>query len=94
MNSKTQQQEEIDEVSRSTPTPPPGLFTIKQFSKRNQAFSEFAVRNIRFKSQPRPGTNGSIEANGFAPAFVNVGRKVLVDEDVFFTCVRRGDDRA
>ncbi len=29
------------------------------------------------------------DKNGFAPAFVKVGRKLLVDEAKFFECARR-----
>ena len=31
-------------------------------------------------------------ANGFAPAFVKVGRRVLIDEAKFFECVARKNE--
>ena len=32
-------------------------------------------------------------ANGFAPAFVKVGRRVLIDEAKFFECVARQSEK-
>lgn len=53
------------------------LHTIRQFSGKHPAFSEPALRNLRFHQ----------DTNGFAPAFINVGRKVLIDEAKFFECI-------
>ena len=55
------------------------LHTIRQFSERNPAFPEGGLRALRFNS----------DKNGFAPAFVKVGRKVLIDEARFFEIVER-----
>ncbi len=72
--------------------PRPALFTVKQFSERNPAFSESSLWNIRFKSRPRHSTMGPIETNGAASAFVTVGRKVLIDEQVFFQWIRQQNE--
>lgn len=69
------------------PAPPP-VFTIKQFVKRNPAFTEAAVWNIRFKSKSRNSSKGPVESNGAASAFLTVGRKVLIDEQAFFDWIR------
>ena len=56
----------------------PSLLTIRQFSERHPAFSEASLRWLRFNER----------SNGFARAFVTVGRRVLVDEMEFFRVVR------
>ncbi len=66
----------------------PPLFTIKQFAERNPAFSESALWNIRFKSKARQSSKGPVETNGAEFVFVNVGRKVLIDEAKFFEWIR------
>ena len=53
------------------------LLTIRQFAEKHPAFTAPALRNIRFHQ----------ESNGFAPAFKTVGRKVLIDESVFFQII-------
>ena len=89
------QQQQTSELSLSIKAaypdlpPPPALFTIKQFKARNPAFTESALRNIRFKSKVRHGSSGPIRTNGAAAAFITVGRKVLIDEQAFFAWVRQ-----
>lgn len=56
---------------------PPSLLTIKQFAQRHPAFTEASLRWLRFKSP----------ANGFGPAFLKVGKRVLVWEEEFFRIV-------
>ena len=56
----------------------PELKTISQFSKRHPAFPEGGLRWMRFCSAD----------NGYADAFVKVGRRVLIDEDRFFEIIR------
>jgi hypothetical protein len=51
----------------------PTLLTFRQFSERFPAISESSLRWIRFNQ----------EKNGFAPAFLRLGRRVLVDQDRF-----------
>lgn len=47
------------------------------------------LRDIRFKSTDRISSNGSIVAgNGFATAFVTLGRALYVDIPVFLTIWR------
>src|SRR5258708_2138805 len=67
------------------------LFSPNQFSVRNPAFSEPAVRNLIFKAAPRQSTKGEIPGNGLteAGAILRIGRKVLIDEDRFFDWVRQ-----
>ena len=55
-------------------------FGFRAFSNKHpDAFSVSSLRWLRFNR----------ETNGFAPAFVNVGRRVLIDEDRFFECIAR-----
>lgn len=65
------------------------VFTVKQFSGRNPAWSEPALRNLIFKADTRHSSRGEIPGNGLieAGAIVRIGRKVLIDEDAFFAWV-------
>jgi hypothetical protein len=63
------------------------LFTVRQFSERHPAWTQSAVRNLIFNSQPRRSSKGKISGNGLAPAIVRVGGKVLIDEDQFFAWI-------
>ena len=64
----------------------PTYFTVAQFSLRNPAFSEPAVRNLVFKADARNSTLGTIPGNGLieSGAIVRLGRKVLIHEGRFF----------
>jgi hypothetical protein len=64
----------------------PVVLTVRQFSQRNPAFTESALRNLIFKADERPGANCSISGNGLleAGALIRIGRKVLIDEAKFF----------
>ena len=55
------------------------LLTIRQFSERHPAFPQGGLRALRFNQH----------SNGFAPAFVSVGRKVLIEEARFFEIVNQ-----
>ena len=55
------------------------LHTFRQFSEKNPAFPEGGLRALRFNA----------EKNGFGPAFVKIGRKVLIDEARFFEIVEK-----
>jgi len=57
----------------------PRLLSLKQFSKKHPAFTEPGLRWLRFNQ----------ETNGFASAFVTVGRRVLIDEGEFFGAIER-----
>ena len=58
-------------------TRPPRVFTVKQFSARNPAFSEGSLRWLLFNSR----------GNKLDAAVVRVGRRVLIDEDRFFAWI-------
>lgn len=70
-------------------TPRRVIITVRQFSQRNPAFSEAALRNLIFKADGRHCTKGVIPGNGLieAGAIIRIGRKVLVDEARFFEWV-------
>ena len=55
-------------------TRPPRVYTVKQFSERNPAFSEGSLRWLLFNARE----------NKLETAVVRVGRRVLIDEDRFF----------
>ena len=61
----------------------PTLLSFQQFSARHPAFGVGSLRWLRYCQ----GTNG------FAPAFVVVGSRVLVWEEEFFRIVARQDGR-
>ena len=67
----------------------PTLKVVKQFSQDHAAFTEAALRAIIFNADDRPSTAGTIPGNGFAPAIVRIGRRVLIDEQKFFAIVRQ-----
>jgi len=63
--------------------PRDGDFTsFAEFSRENRAFPEGSLRWLRFNE----ATNGLAEAG----AFVQVGRRVLIDKPKFFAWLRRG----
>jgi hypothetical protein len=73
------------------------LLTVRQFSERNPAWTQPAIRNLIFNAQPRGSGRGRIGGNGFAPAIVRVGGKVLIDEDCWFAIIdeqQEADDAA
>jgi hypothetical protein len=91
MHPQTQQQSNvIDSVlTAAYPDLPPRqpYFTVAQFSKRNAAFSQSALRNLVFKADARESTRGTITGNGLIEcgAIVRLGRKVLIHEGRFFS---------
>jgi hypothetical protein len=64
---------------------PRALFTTRQFSEQHPAFSPANLRYLAFHSEPR----GKTPANGFAPAFLRLGRKILIDEARFLEVLDR-----
>lgn len=60
------------------------LFTVRQFSQKHRAFPEGGLRYLIFNA----------EKNGFAKAFLRIGSKRLVDEDIFFQCVDEQNSEA
>lgn len=69
--------------------PPLPVYTVRQFSLRNPAFTESALRNLIFKADERQSSKGAIRGNGLIEcgAILRVGRKVLIHEERFFTWV-------
>jgi len=60
------------------------LYTLRNFAEKySEAFTVSSLRWLRFHEQ----------SNGFEGAFLKVGKKLLVDEDVFFECLRRNNRR-
>ena len=58
--------------------------TIQKFAEKNpDAFTEASLRWLRYNQ----------DENGFASAFVTVGRKVLIDEERFFGIIARQNGR-
>ena len=58
--------------------------TVAQFCARHPAFTPPALRDLIFKSRARKTSKGTLRGNGFAPAFIRLGRRILIDERVFF----------
>lgn len=57
--------------------------TVRQFSEKHTAFSQSSLRALIFHRQ----------ANGFAPAFLRIGRKILIDEETFFEVIEKLNKR-
>lgn len=77
----------INEAFSKTETASPlPIYTIEQFSKRNPAFTEAALRNLTFKASARYSSLGEILGNGLieSGALLRLGRKVLIHEPRFF----------
>jgi hypothetical protein len=68
----------------------PSLYTVKAFSEKHKTgnFTQPSLRALIFEASPRESSHGTIPGNGFAPAIVRVGRKVLIDEKKFFDIIR------
>jgi hypothetical protein len=56
----------------------PRLLSVRQFSLEHKAFTEASLRFMMFNEN----------TNGFKRAFLRIGRKRLIDEDMFFECAR------
>lgn len=65
------------------------LHTINQFSANNPAFTPGSLRNMIYRAEPRHSTLGEISGNGLleAGAIVRLGRKVLIDEERFYSWI-------
>lgn len=90
MHAQHQQQSNLIAPAVSGAFPPrPVYFTVAQFSERNPAFSQSALRNLVFKADARESTRGTIPGNGLVEsgAIVRLGRKVLIHEGRFFEWV-------
>jgi len=58
----------------------PTLSTVKQFTERHPAFPEGGLRHRIFHAE----SNGLVESG----AIVRNGRRVLIDEEIFFEWLR------
>lgn len=55
------------------------LITFREFPVKHKAFTEGGLRSLRFNEK----------TNGFEGVFINVGRRVYIDEDAFFAAVEK-----
>lgn len=58
---------------------PPRLIPLTDWNKHHEWPPQGGLRHLMFHR----------ETNGFAPAFVKCGRRVLVNETEFFNCISR-----
>lgn len=82
----------VQQQEQQQAQPPRRLFTIEQFAQRHAWTSEGALRAQRFDSR-----NGDRLGFAAAGAFVEIGRKVLIDEERYFsaiTSLNKGEDKA
>ena len=73
------------------------LLTVKLFSKKHPAFSEAGLRYYIFNAKARKNSRGeTIAGNGLAKAgaIVRIGRKLLIDEQRFFTWLDNQQENA
>ncbi len=54
------------------------MLTLKQFAEKNPWPSAGTLRNLFYASK----------RNGLEKAFVKIGRRIIVDEEVFFQLIR------
>lgn len=57
------------------------FYSIEGFAEKHPTWTKAALRNIRFYCHE----------NGFESAFFTIGRRILIDEDIFFECLRRNN---
>ena len=66
---------------REAPPSTPQYFTVRQFAAKHPAFSEGGLRWLLFNR----------ETNGLKNAVKKVGRRVLINEEAFFSWVESTD---
>ena len=54
------------------------MLTIKQFALKNPWPNESTLRNLYYRRKD----------NGMAKAFIKVGKRIIVDEEVFFKILK------
>ncbi len=54
------------------------MLTLKQFAEKNPWPNECTLRNLYYKRK----------TNGLEKAFIKVGRRIIVDEEVFFVILK------
>jgi hypothetical protein len=67
--------EVAEPIQNTVISPRRTLHTVQQFSQKHPAFTPGSLRWLLFHR----------ETNGLARAVLKVGRRVLLDEDAFFT---------
>lgn len=76
------------------PTPLRLLRTVRQLHERYPCWTEAAIRDLILNSRDRFNSKGQkISGNGFDRAIVRVGRKVLIDEQVFVEIISEQSKR-
>lgn len=54
------------------------LLTLKQFAEKNPWPNESTLRNLYYKRK----------SNGLDKSFIKVGKRIIVDEEVFFSLIK------
>lgn len=67
----------IQSRTKTIPTAPRSLMTVKQFNKKYPSFPIGGLRHLIFYA----------ETNGFSRVIRRIGRRILIDEDDFFLWV-------
>ncbi|MBE0556341.1 MAG: hypothetical protein IH628_03830 [Proteobacteria bacterium] len=73
---------------------PHRLLTVRQFVEQHPFITEAALRFLIFRSRPRRIGSESLPANGLAPAFPRIGRRVYVAPETFFSLITPHPDVA
>ena len=73
-----------EHVVQHTVHPRP-LFSARQFSEKDPAFTESALD----EACERKSSLRLVAGNGQAPAILRIGRRVLIDEEAFFLWLSR-----
>ena len=96
----TNEQQQITAAIQAVYPPAPQspqqvLFTVKQFSIAQPAFTPASLRNLIFKADSRQSTIGEIKGNGLIEcgAIIRMGRKVLIHSENFISWVLQGGDK-
>jgi len=80
----------------------PNLLPLNEFPKKHEGFTAPGLRWLYWRSRSVTrtvqGGNGRREvkelpANGFKTAFRRIGRRIFIDEDEFFACIDRQNER-
>lgn len=63
------------------------LRTLQQIARENPAFPISRLRAFFFYSKVRHSSKGVVPANGYARAFLKVGRRVYCDLSILSDCI-------
>jgi hypothetical protein len=78
---------DVPVVNTPVQVSPPTLLTVKQFAEKHIGFSQGSLRGLIFYAKSRHSTAGVIPGNGLEPALVRIGKKILINEALFFNWV-------